>query len=66
MAQITSRIPGAVAEVLVKDNWWVKPGQVLVRLDTRDAEVRLADAKAALRKAKETVDQLFAGADVAE
>jgi membrane fusion protein (multidrug efflux system) len=66
MAQITSRIPGAVAEVLVRDNWWVKPGQVLVQLDTRDAEVRLADAKAALQKAKDTVEQLFASVDVAD
>lgn len=65
-AQITARIPGAVTEVLVKDNWWVKPGQPLVRLDTRDYEVRLAEAKAALQKAKDTVDQLFAAVDVAE
>ncbi len=65
-AQITARIPGAVAEVLVRDNWWVKPGQVLVQLDTRDAEVRLADARAALQKAKDTVDQLFAAVDVAQ
>lgn len=66
MAQITSRIPGAVAEVLVRDNWWVKPGQVLVRLDPRDAEVQLANARAALQKAKDTVDQLFAAVDVTE
>lgn len=66
MAQITSRIPGAVSEVLVKDNWWVKPGQILVRLDTADAEVRLADARAALQKAKDTVEQLFVAVDVAE
>lgn len=66
LAQVTSRVPGAVAEVLVRENWWVKPGQVLVQLDTRDAEVRLADAKAALEKAKDTVTQLFAAVSVAE
>ncbi|MGE0680931.1 MAG: efflux RND transporter periplasmic adaptor subunit [Candidatus Binatia bacterium] len=66
MAQITSRIPGAVAEVLVKDNWWVKPGQVLVRLDTSEAEVRLAEAKATLQKAKDSVNQLFAAVEVTE
>ena len=33
VAQITPRVPGAVVEVLVEDNWWVKPGQVLVRFD---------------------------------
>jgi len=66
VAQITPRVPGAVAEVLVEDNWWVKPGQVLVRLDPQEYEVRVADAKAALQKARETVDQLFAAVAVAE
>lgn len=66
MAQITSRIPGTAAEVLVKDNWWVKAGQVLVRLDTRDAEVHVAETKAELEKAKDTVNQLFVSVDVAK
>lgn len=65
-AQITPRLQGAVAEVLVHENWWVKPGQVLVRLDPRDYEVRLAEAQAALTHAQETVDQLFAAVAVAE
>ncbi len=66
MAQVTSRIPGTVAEVLVRNNWWVKPGQVLVRLDVRDAEVRLAEAQAALQKAKDAVGQMFVSVEVAE
>lgn len=66
VAQITPRVPGAVAEVLVEDNWWVKPGQVLVRLDPQEYEVHVADAKAALQKARETVDQLFAAVAVSE
>jgi len=66
VAQITPRVPGAVVEVLVEDNWWVKPGQVLVRLDPQEYEVRVTDAKAALQKARETVDQLFAAVAVAE
>jgi membrane fusion protein (multidrug efflux system) len=65
MAQITPRVHGTVTEVLVQENWWVKPGDVLVRLDTRDAEVRLAEAKAALARARESVDQLFAAVAVA-
>src|ERR671925_2166845 len=48
MAQITPRVQGTVTEVLVLDNWWVKPGQVLVRLDARDYEVQVAEAQAAL------------------
>lgn len=66
MAQITPRVPGTVSEVLVNENWWVKPGQVLLHLDTRDYEVRLADANAALTHARETVDQLFAAVAVAD
>lgn len=66
VAQITPRIPGTVAEVLVDENWWVKPGQALVRLDPQGYEVRLADARATLQKARETVDQLFAAVEAAE
>jgi membrane fusion protein, multidrug efflux system len=66
MAQITPRVHGTVIDVLVHENWGVKPGQVLVRLDTRDYEVRLAEAKAALTRARESVDQLFAAVAVAD
>jgi membrane fusion protein (multidrug efflux system) len=66
VAQITPRLQGTVAEVLVQENWWVKPGQVLVRLDPRDYAVRLTEAQAALLHARETVDQLFAAVAVAE
>lgn len=65
MAQITPRVHGTVIDVLVQENWWVKPGQALVRLDTRDYEVQLAEAKAALTRARESVDQLFAAVAVA-
>ena len=27
MAQITPRVNGTVTEVLVQENWWVKPGR---------------------------------------
>ena len=66
MAQITPRVHGTVIDVLIHENWWVKPGQVLVRLDTRDYEVRLDEAKAALTRARESVDQLFAAVAVAD
>ena len=66
MAQITPRVHGTVIDVLIHENWWVKPGQVLVRLDTRDYEVRLNEAKAALTRARESVDQLFAAVAVAD
>ncbi|MGE0824042.1 MAG: efflux RND transporter periplasmic adaptor subunit [Candidatus Binatia bacterium] len=65
IAQITPRIHGVVTEVLVGENWRVKPGQVLARLDPQDYEVRLAQAEAALVRAREEVDQLFVAVDVA-
>jgi membrane fusion protein (multidrug efflux system) len=64
-AQITPRIAGTVEELLVEDNWQVKPGQVLVRLDPQDARVHLAQAEAALARAKETADQLFVAVEAA-
>jgi len=45
---IASKIYGTVAEVLVDDNQPVKAGQVLVRIDPRDYQAKLAQAKAAL------------------
>jgi membrane fusion protein (multidrug efflux system) len=45
---ISSRIAGTVQDVLVDDNQHVERGQVLIRLDPRDYQVRLAHAQAAL------------------
>src|SRR5512147_2884865 len=52
MAPISARIPGTVIEVAVDDNRDVKAGDVLVRLDPRDYEVALAQARAAAEAAK--------------
>jgi membrane fusion protein (multidrug efflux system) len=48
VAPISSKVSGTVAEVLVNDNMPVKTGQVLVRLDPRDYQARVDQAKAAL------------------
>src|SRR5487761_842898 len=45
---IAPRVSGSVVAVLVKDNQTVKRGQVLVRLDPRDFQAKVDDAKAAL------------------
>jgi membrane fusion protein (multidrug efflux system) len=52
IAPMSARIPGTVAEVLVDDNQDVKADQVLVRLDPRDYEVAVAQARAAVASAK--------------
>jgi membrane fusion protein (multidrug efflux system) len=48
MIPMSARISGTVAEVLVYDNETVKAGQMLVRLDPRDYQARVDQAKAAL------------------
>ena len=45
---IASKISGTVAAVLINDNEPVKEGQVLIRIDPRDYQARVDQAKAAL------------------
>ena len=45
---VSSRVTGYVTRVMVDDNQYVKAGTVLVRLDPKDYEVALANAKATL------------------
>src|SRR5256714_4437143 len=59
---IASKIYGRVAEVLVNDNEAVKAGQVLVKIDPRDYQASLDQAKAALALAES--DAAAAGVDV--
>ena len=52
LVPMAPRIPGTVAEVLVYDNEMVKAGQVLVRIDPRDYQARVDQAKASLEAAE--------------
>jgi membrane fusion protein (multidrug efflux system) len=49
---IASKVYGTVAEVLVNDNQLVKAGQVLVRIDPRDAQAAVDQASARLELAE--------------
>jgi membrane fusion protein (multidrug efflux system) len=49
---VASKVYGNVAEVLVNDNQQVKAGQVLVRIDPRDYQAKVAQARAALALAE--------------
>lgn len=62
ITQISSKIYGRVAEVLVNDNQEVKAGQVLVKLDPRDYQAALDQAKAQVSLAES--DARSAGVDV--
>ncbi len=59
-ASITSMVTGQVSDVLVSDTQQVKKGDVLVRIDARDADIALAQAKAELLKAKRQYKQTAA------
>jgi len=48
IAPVAAKVSGNIAEVLVDDNQAVKAGQVLLRIDPRDYEARVAQARAAL------------------
>ena len=49
---VSSKIYGNISEVLVNDNEPVKKGQVLVRIDARDHQAKVDQAKAALAYAQ--------------
>ena len=51
LTEISSRVPGTIARVLVEDNQTVKGGQPLLVLDDRDARARLFSARADLEQA---------------
>src|SRR5579875_1155212 len=59
-SSVSPRISGTVIAVDVASSWLVKRGQVLIRLDPRDYEVRLEEAQAELEHARQTVDSLYA------
>jgi membrane fusion protein (multidrug efflux system) len=52
VASIAARIPGQVKRVLVDDNQVVKPGDILVELDDRDQQAKVAAARADLAAAQ--------------
>ncbi|MCL9677392.1 HlyD family efflux transporter periplasmic adaptor subunit [Acinetobacter sp. ACZLY 512] len=59
-AQITSMVTGQVSKILVNDTQQVHKGDILVKIDPRDAEIALAEAKAMLAKAQRTYRQTAA------
>ncbi len=56
---ISSRVAGTVIGVLVDDNQFVKQGQVLVKLDPRDYQVKVDEARANYLKAKVDNDRIM-------
>ena len=52
ISPVSARVAGTVVAVLVDDNQDVKQGDVLIRLDPRDYEVALAQARATVEAAR--------------
>ncbi|OYV41698.1 MAG: secretion protein HylD [Rhodospirillales bacterium 20-64-7] len=54
---IATKFAGRVAQILVDEGDRVTAGQVVARIDTRDLEASLAQAKAQINQAKHTIDE---------
>lgn len=65
VVQVTPRVPGTVVRIAADDNDFVQQGQPLVLLDTADADVALAQARAALGQAVRQVSSLYSTAQTA-
>jgi membrane fusion protein (multidrug efflux system) len=63
---MASQVPGRVGELLVKDNQAVKTGDVILRIDPRDYEASLAQARADLAAARSRVEQAKAQVKASE
>jgi len=60
VALVAARVAGTVSAVYVDDNWTVREGDLLITLDPRDSEVKVAQAQAQLDRAYQTVDEQYA------
>jgi HlyD family secretion protein len=65
-AQVAAQLPGRVEEILVREGDRVKKGQLLARLDAREAQARLEQAQAALAQARQALHQAEANLRAAE
>jgi membrane fusion protein (multidrug efflux system) len=61
VSPVSARIRGTVVEVLARDNQPVAAGQPLVRLDPRDLEVKVEQARAAVATARTRLRTASAG-----
>lgn len=62
-SDVAPTIGGKIAQVNFDVGSYVKKGDLLVRMDARDAEIRLQQALSQLEQAKKAVDQAEAGVD---
>jgi membrane fusion protein, multidrug efflux system len=63
VVRVSPRVPGPVVRVAVKDNQHVAAGDLLVEIDSKDIQIRLDGARAALKGAQSRLQ--FAQVDMA-
>ena len=63
---ISSRIPGNVARVMVRDNQYVKKGDLLVELDPADYRIRVENYAAQLDMARNETSSTYAQVEAAK
>ena len=59
MGVISARVPGRVAKVMVDDNQFVKPGQVLATLEPQDYEAAVAQAEGNWGKLRQEMTEKY-------
>ena len=63
---IAPKVAGTVRAVFVEDNRLIKKGDLLLEIDSRDYDVRVSDATAAVESELSKIDELSVKVDVAE
>lgn len=64
--EVGSKLPGRIAQLLVKEGDQVQVGQIIARLDTSEVEAEVAQAQAALAGAEAQLKELLAGSRLQE
>ncbi|MCE5276206.1 MAG: HlyD family secretion protein [Syntrophaceae bacterium] len=63
---IAPKVAGTVRSVFVEDNRLIQKGDLLLEIDSRDYDVRVSDATAAVESELSKIDELSVKVDVAE
>jgi membrane fusion protein, multidrug efflux system len=66
VAQVTARIPGTIVELAVEENTHVRQGDLIVRLDREEYELKVREADATVSRAIRTVEEMKASVLTAE
>jgi membrane fusion protein (multidrug efflux system) len=66
IAQVTARVPGTIVDLAVRENAHVQQGDLIVRLDRAEYELKVREAEAAVSRAIQTTEEMKAAVLTAE